>query len=89
MSDSNAPFDTLTMARIHLDQGNLDEAEKIYRRLAGKDPHDRDALSGLADIRRLRQAHAPERLATLMARWMELVSLGQRIRRLQGMKGKK
>ena len=29
MSDSNAPFDTLTMARIHLDQGNLDEAEQL------------------------------------------------------------
>jgi Tetratricopeptide repeat len=89
MSDSNAPFDTLTMARIHLDQGNLDEAEKIYRHLADKAPHDPEAAAGLADIQRLRRVHGSDRLASLLARWMELVPIGQRIRRLQGMKGQK
>ena len=50
------PFATATIAQIYLAQGKIDQAESIYRDLLAADANDRQAVDGLEEIDRRREA---------------------------------
>lgn len=62
------PIATATVARLYLQQGKLDQAEAIYRKLLGQDPRDPRLLEGLAQVQRCLAAQhhaAPDEHVTL------------------------
>ena len=52
--DRGGTFAPATIARIYLDQGKLDEAERIYRQLLERAPADAALAGALAEIERRR-----------------------------------
>ncbi len=55
-ADAAVPFDTATVGSIYLDQGKLNQAEQIFRRVLERHPEDRRCQAGLAEIERRREA---------------------------------
>ncbi|MCB9556673.1 MAG: tetratricopeptide repeat protein [Deltaproteobacteria bacterium] len=54
------PFVTPTVARIYLDQGKLDQAEQVFKKLLEAHPDDDDLKEGLAEIARRRSTEQRE-----------------------------
>ena len=52
--EESQPFATATMARIYLEQGKLDAAERILQQVLAQQPGDPQALAGLAEVARRR-----------------------------------
>jgi len=50
------PLETVTIARLYMKQGLLDEAEALYLRLQERRPDDPRVHAGLAEVRRRRAA---------------------------------
>jgi len=82
MTDQS-PFFTRTMARVHADQGNLDQAAEIYRYLIKKEPGRTDLVRDLADIEKRIIEEASDRLVTLFGEWFDLVLTYNRIKKLK------
>lgn len=79
----NTLFYTLSMARVHVDQGNLERAAEIYRYLAAREPEREDLKTELAGLEKRLSASAPDRLAALFGEWFELAHVCNRLRRLR------
>jgi tetratricopeptide (TPR) repeat protein len=54
-SPVQAPGATVTLANLYLQQGHLEDAEKAFREGLDRQPANRGALAGLAEIRQQRQ----------------------------------
>ena len=52
--DESPPFTTATVGRIYLEQGKLEQAEEVFRRVLAERPKDERCLQGLAEIARRR-----------------------------------
>ena len=65
-------FYTRTMAKIHTDQGNLEEAAKIYRYLLAKEPDRQDLIDALAGLESRQDPEAPGDLFSLVEEWTRL-----------------
>jgi RNA polymerase-interacting CarD/CdnL/TRCF family regulator len=76
-------FFTQTMARVHVKQGNLDQAAEIYRYLIEKEPERDDLIREVAAIERQMLESAPDRLVKLFEEWFELIFQYNRIRKLR------
>ena len=76
------PFYTVTMARIHVQQGNLDQARRIYRHLLEKEPGRPDLVQALEALSSGSGTRL-EDLAPLLRQWRELA---QRYRSIQKIK---
>jgi hypothetical protein len=77
---------TVTMARVLASQGHWGKAAEIYRHLLRWETGREDLRAALAEAERHCRAAAPTEaadLAPLFARWMDLLTRYQRIRRLQ------
>lgn len=61
--DESPTFTTVTVGRIYLEQGKLDQAEEIFRRVLAERPDDVRSREGLAEVARRRAADAAERAA--------------------------
>ena len=72
-------FYTKTMARIHTDQGNLDEAAKIYRYLLEQEPDRQDLIDALADLENKQDPEPPEALSSLIETWTRLAFKSNKI----------
>jgi hypothetical protein len=55
-SESDPPIATATVAWLYMEQGKLDQAEQLYRRLQAEDPDDPRPQRGLAEVQRRRQS---------------------------------
>lgn len=56
MSEGHAPpIATATVARLYMEQGKLDQAEGLYRRLLRDRPDDERLKAGLAEVQRRRE----------------------------------
>ncbi|MEE8397771.1 MAG: hypothetical protein V3S89_02115 [Desulfobacterales bacterium] len=65
-------FYTETMAKIHADQGNLKEAEAIYRYLLEKEPDRQDLKDVLSGLTNSQDPNTPGDLSSLVGRWTRL-----------------
>lgn len=68
----NEMFYTRTMAKIHTDQGNVEEAAKIYRYLLEKEPDRQDLIDALAGLENRQDPEAPGDLSSLVEEWTRL-----------------
>ena len=64
------PFYTVTMARIHAQQGNLEQARRIYRHLLEKEPGRPDLVQALEALNSGGGTRL-EDLAPLLRQWRE------------------
>lgn len=69
----NDIFYTATMAKIHADQGHLEKAADIYRRLLEKEPEREDLIEALTDTEESIQQARNEDLSLLVGEWTKLV----------------
>ena len=67
------PFYTVTMARVYAEQGNLEEAKRVYRYLLEKEPGHRDLVEALEGLEARGRDTQVEDLLPLFRQWMDLV----------------
>ena len=66
-------FYTVTMARVHAQQGNLDEARRIYRYLLDKEPGRNDLAAALEALGTGEQNQGIDTLLPLFQEWLDLI----------------
>ena len=76
-------FYTATMARVYAEQGNLEEAKRVYRYLLEKEPGHRDLVEALEDLEARGRNTRIEDLLPLFRQWMELVFRYNRMKKLK------
>lgn len=79
------PFYTLTMARVYVNQGELDEALRIYQYLTAKTPDREDIRSEMAALE-ARMPKIPDnwaRVADAVESWVRLIMYQDTLRRFQ------
>jgi len=76
------PFYTVTMARVYAEQGNLEEAKRVYRYLLEKEPGHRDLVEALEDLEARGRNTQIEDLLPLFRQWMDLVFRYNRMKKL-------
>ncbi len=84
-SDGDKTFYTVTMARVHADQGRIDEAARIYRYLLDQTPDRLDLQQALDDVLS-RLPPVPKQWADisgLVERWVGLLLRCNTLRRLE------
>ena len=67
------PFYTVTMARVHAQQGNLEEARRVYRYLLEKEPGRRDLVEALEALETRSNHSGIEALLPLFRQWLDLI----------------
>jgi len=67
------PFFTVTMARVYAQQGNLEEARRIYRFLLEKEPGRPDLVAALTDLESCGADRQMDDLLPLFRQWLDLV----------------
>jgi hypothetical protein len=67
------PFYTVTMARVHAQQGNLAEARRIYRYLLAKEPGRQDLVEALEALESRDGQRAIDDLRPLFQEWLDLI----------------
>lgn len=82
MTEDN-PFYTVTMARVYAEQGNLEEAKRVYRYLLEKEPGRRDLVVSLEDLEARGRNTQIEDLLPLFRQWMDLVFRYNRMKKLK------
>ena len=82
MQSEDRLFYTVTMARIHADQGNLGKAAEIYAHLLRRDPQRDDLAEELAEVEDALREKDPYDLAGPISQWVELMLRTGRIRDL-------
>ena len=51
------PIATATVARLYMEQGRLEQAERLYQALLRQHPRERALVEGLAEVRRRIEEH--------------------------------
>ena len=72
-------FYTVTMARIHRQQGRYDRAAAIYRHLLARDGDNADYRAALEEVDALGRLQAPDRLQAAAARWIDAILTQRRL----------
>ena len=80
------PFYTVTMARVHAQQGNLEEARRIYRYLLEKTPGRRDLAEALKALEARDGQRAMDDLRPLFREWRDLIFRYNRTLKLKKLK---
>lgn len=79
-------FYTRTMAKVYADQGDLKNAEKIYKYLLAQEPGQRDLVEALSEIEKQRVGKSPDELLALFDQWIGLLLLHRNIQKLLNFK---
>jgi len=66
-------FYTVTMARVHAQQGNLEEARRIYRHLLDKEPERKDLAAALEALGNREESQEIDTLLPLFREWLDLI----------------
>jgi len=61
------------MAKVYIDQGNLQKAAEIYRYLLESEPERSDLKAELSEIEKKLNEKSPDDLTRLFSRWMDLL----------------
>jgi pentatricopeptide repeat protein len=77
------PFNTVTMARVHAQQGNLEEAERVYRYLLEKEPGRPDLVEALEALEARSSHSGIEDLLPLFRQWLDLIFRYNQIQKLK------
>lgn len=67
------PFYTVTMARVHAQQGNLAQARRIYRHLLEKEPGRPDLVEALEALGARDGQRSVDDLRPLFREWLDLI----------------
>jgi tetratricopeptide (TPR) repeat protein len=83
--DGEKTFYTLTMARVYADQGQYEEAARIYRYLLDQTPDRKDLREALDAVTAMlpETAEPLQDLAGLVERWVRLIFRQNELRRFQ------
>jgi len=76
-------FYTKTMAKIHVDQGNLVKAVEIYEYLLKKTPDRQDLIDALSEIEKKLMERDPNDLLSLFRRWAQLSLKYNRMKKIK------
>jgi len=77
------PFYTVTMARVYAEQGNLEEAKRVYRYLLEKEPERPDLVAALVSLEAQDGPLQLEALRPLFRQWLDLVFRYNQVRKLK------
>jgi hypothetical protein len=79
-------FYTRTMAKVYADQGDLKNAEKIYKYLLAQEPGQPDLVEALSEIEKQRVGKSPDELLALFDQWIGLLLLHRNVQKLLNFK---
>jgi hypothetical protein len=79
-------FYTRTMAKVYADQGDLKNAERIYKYLLAREPGHRDLVEALSEIEKQRVGKSPDELSALFDQWIGLLLLHRNVQKLLNFK---
>lgn len=79
-------FYTRTMAKVYADQGDLKNAEKIYKYLLAQEPGKPDLVEALSEIEKQRVGKSPDELLALFDQWIGLLLLHRNVQKLLNFK---
>lgn len=79
-------FYTVTMARVHAQQGNLEEARRIYRYLLDKEPGRKDLVAALEALGTQEQTQEIDTLLPLFREWLDLIFRYNKMKKLKKIK---
>ena len=79
-------FYTRTMAKVYADQGDLKNAEKIYKHLLAQEPGQRDLVEALSEIEKQRVEKSPDKILALFDQWIGLLLLHRNVQKLLNFK---
>jgi len=79
-------FYTVTMARVHAQQGNLEEARRIYRYLLDKEPGHKDLVAALEALGTMEKNQGIDALLPLFREWLDLIFRYNKMKKLKKMK---
>jgi predicted Zn-dependent protease len=82
----NDVFYTRTMAKVYADQGDLKNAERIYKHLLAQEPGKRDLAEALSEIKKQRVGKSPDALSALFDQWIGLILLHRNVEKLLNFK---
>jgi len=74
------------MAKVYIDQGNLQKAAEIYRYLLESEPERSDLKDELSDIEKKLNEKSPDDLTKLFNRWMDLLLTYHSVQKLLRLK---
>ena len=77
------PFYTVTMARVYAEQGNLEEAKRVYRYLLEREPGRPDLVEALEGLEAQGRNSSMEALLPLFRQWLDLVFRYNRMKKLK------
>ena len=78
----NDVFYTRTMAKVYADQGDLKNAERIYKYLLAQEPGQRDLVEALSEIETQRVGKSPDKLLALFDQWIGLLLMHRNVKKL-------
>jgi len=76
-------FYTVTMARVHAQQGNLEEARRIYRHLLDKEPERKDLAAALEALGNREESREVDALLPLFREWLDLIFRYNKMKKLK------
>jgi len=76
-------FYTVTMARVHAQQGNLEEARRIYRHLLDKEPERKDLAAALEALGNREESQEIDTLLPLFREWLDLIFRYNKMKKLK------
>jgi len=76
-------FYTVTMARVHAQQGNLEEARRIYRHLLEKEPGRKDLVAALEALGTQAPSAGRDTLLPLFREWLDLIFRYNKLKKLK------
>ncbi len=79
------PFYTVTMARVHARQGNLEEAGRIYRYLLEKEPGRQDLVAALEALETRGGSSGMDALRPLFREWLDLIFRYNKMKKLKNL----
>ena len=79
-------FYTRTMAKVYTDQGDLKNAERIYKHLLAQEPGQRDLIEALSKIEQQRRDGLPDKMLELFDQWIDLLLLHHNLQTLTRLK---
>jgi len=77
------PFYTVTMARVHAQQGNLEEARRVYRYLLEKEPGRQDLVEALESLETGGGSSGMDALRPLFREWLDLIFRYNKMKKLK------
>ena len=80
------PFYTVTMAEVHARQGNLAEAQRIYRHLLAEEPEREDLIQALKELEKGEARTGTEELLPLFREWLDLIFRYNKMKKLKKLK---